>query len=212
MTKNDYPQFVALWTMSFEMYDKRPSDGAIDLAFASLERYEIEDIRRALTAHFNDADNGRFTPKPADIVRHIDGDPQSRSLSAWTKVINAISSCGSWRTVVFDDPIIHCVIDDMGGWIELCGISDQEEPFKRNEFAKRYSGYLSRPPESYPSRLIGMAEAHNAGRFDAFLEPPALVGDHRKALDVMNSGGERKQMIRSLADVAKMLPENVKNG
>lgn len=202
MIKSEYAQFAAIWTQAYEVYEKKPSDGAIDMAFAALERFDIGDIRRALTAHINDADQGRFTPKPADVVRHIDGDPKSRSLSAWTKVIGAISGCGPWPSVAFDDPIIHVVIEDMGGWIALCEITDKDEPFKRNEFATRYAGYIGRPPETYPAKLIGMSEAHNAGEHAEFVKPPMLIGDAQKALGVIEQGGERKQLIHNAAGIA----------
>ncbi|MEY1661567.1 hypothetical protein [Isoalcanivorax beigongshangi] len=74
MKPNDYPEFVALWTQVFELYGKRPSDGALDLTFSALSRFELSDIRRGLTAHVNDTQHGDFVPKPADIVRNIEGD------------------------------------------------------------------------------------------------------------------------------------------
>ncbi|NEU24520.1 hypothetical protein G4D57_23100, partial [Vibrio parahaemolyticus] len=69
MNPDDYPEFVTTWTQVSEVYGKSPSDGALDLIFSALKRYDLGAIKRALTAHVNDTKHGDFVPKPADIVR-----------------------------------------------------------------------------------------------------------------------------------------------
>ena len=50
----------------------------VDLPIASTEiywsallEYGIRDIREAIAAHIKDPEQGRFMPKPADIIRHL---------------------------------------------------------------------------------------------------------------------------------------------
>jgi len=42
---------------------------------------------------------------------------------------------------VFDDVLIHVVIEDMGGWKD-CAIDDKQQPFVAKEFQDRYRGYI----------------------------------------------------------------------
>lgn len=200
MTQDDYFDFVTLWTQAFDLYGKSPSDGALDLTFAALQRYEVDDIRRALTAHVNDTRHGDFVPKPADIVRHIDGDGDARALTAWSQVEDAIRRVGNYQTVIFDDPRTMAAIEEMGGWIKLCQVTDKELPFTGNAFKKRYQSYLSRPPERFPAKLVGVQEASNAGEHDAFVPEPRLIGDPQKCLAVREQGQEKRPGPMRLSD------------
>jgi hypothetical protein len=194
MTNSDYEEFQGIWHAVCEIYSKSPSDMAVGLAFRSLAAYDLQDVKRAITTHAVDADQGRFMPKPADIVRHIDGDPKSRSLGAWSKVESAVRNIGPYRDVVFDDPLIAQVVIDMGGWIELNNVTEDELPFKRNEFSARYSGYITRPPANPPGQLTGLANAHNEEKHK---ELPFLVGDKEKAKEVMLLGLQKPGLITS---------------
>lgn len=200
MNANDYSEFVTLWSQASEQYGKSPSDGALDLIFGALQRFDLESIRRALLAHMNDTQHGSFAPKIADIVRHIEGDGDTRALSAWAKVEDAIRRVGPYQTVVFDDPRTMAAIEEMGGWIKLCDVTDRDLPFKGNEFKKRYQGYISRPPERHPSKLLGMSEATNAGEHQEFVPEPRLVGNPQQCLAVMKQGAEAQPGINRLSD------------
>ena len=100
MNKNDFQQFSAVWAATCEVVGKVPSSAAIGMVFRSLMSYELDDVRRALDAHMRNPDGGQFAPKPADVIRYIDGDTASRALQAWSKVVAEISSTGSYQTVV----------------------------------------------------------------------------------------------------------------
>lgn len=167
-----------MWIAAHELYGKSCSDAAVALAFQIMAKFELTDVARALQSHTLDPDAGRFAPKPADIAKYITGDPESKPLEAWTLVVTAIARQGSYRTLVFDDPVIMAVVRDLGGWVELCKITDQELPFKRNEFAVRYRGYMLNPPREWPKMLQGLAPN----------DPPVLIGNIQKAEQVFLNG------------------------
>lgn len=207
MTKKDLTEFTALWQSAAGLLQPtkpEPSDMAIMLAFRTLAQFEIADIRRALTQHITDTTAGSFMPKPADLIRHIEGDTESRALIAWSKVDDTMHRAGSWQSVVFDDPLIMACIDEMGGWLSLCKTTDDEMPFKRQEFTKRYRGYINRPPSSYPSKLIGDIEAE-AAILGQDPPEPLLVGNTQAALDVHRSGYRTKQRAIPLAEAIERL-------
>ena len=209
MTPSDYPAFIEVWSQVAEVYGKSPSDGAIKLIFNALLRYDLESIKKALTAHVNDTKHGDFVPKPADIVRQIDGDGDTRALTAWAKVEDAIRRVGPYETVVFDDHRTMAAIQEMGGWIRLCDVTERDLPFKGNEFKKRYEGYITRPPEQFPAKLVGMSEATNSGEHGEFVPEPRLIGNPQKCLGVMRQGTEAQPGVMRLSEALKGATKNL---
>jgi hypothetical protein len=179
MKPHDAEAFTEQWLACYELYGKTCSDAAVALAFQVLSKFELEDVSRALAQHAMDPDAGRFPPKPADLVKFITGDPESRPLAAWTLVDGAIRGAGPYRSVVFDDPITMAVISGMGGWVQLCEVLDKDLPFKRNEFCTRYRGFMLSAPKEFPAKLQGLNNRD---------EPPMLIGNPVKAQQVLNSG------------------------
>lgn len=113
-----------------------------------------------------------------------------QALRAWSKVMEAVRRVGVYRTVIFDDPIIHRVIWEMGGWQTICAMQMKDQSFKAREFEKRYTYYLSYPPNAYPRQLVG---ANIGKNFSTTL--PVLVGDEQRALQVLKNGQEAKQLL-----------------
>lgn len=193
MNPADTENFTQQWLACYELYGKPCSDAAVGLAFQVLSRFDLVDVSKALVQHTLDPDAGRFPPKPADLVKFISGDPASRPLEAWTMVDLAIRRAGPYQSVVFDDPATMATLADMGGWIKICEVTDQELPFKRNEFCTRYRGYTTNPPKEFPARLQGLNNRD---------ESPVLIGDPAKAQRVLNSGTTAPRIaMRSLNDL-----------
>lgn len=160
----------------------------IALYWNALLEFDLAAVRQALDRHVKNPDTGQFMPKPADIVRMLQGTTIDASLVAWTKVESAVRRVGSYADVVFDDPVIHRVLLDMGGWISLCATLSDEMPFRAKEFQTRYRGYaMRREIPDYPSRLIGRESSEN-GRMGFALSPPVFIGDTDAAQRVMALG------------------------
>ncbi|WP_416398093.1 DUF6475 domain-containing protein [Allohahella sp. A8] len=202
MTKSDLPKFAALWKATGEIYGKSMSDQAISIIFRQLAKYEYSAVDRALQRHLDDTDGGRFVPKPADIVRYIDGDLGTAPMLAWSKVDAAVRSPGNNATVVFDDPIIMAIIEDTGGWIRLGKLDEETLKFYGNEFQKRYRGYQAKPPLRHPRKLIGIEEQVNALEYPDFIPEPRLIGDPQKALAILRSGTGKALPSVPLSQVA----------
>lgn len=195
MKAPDFPAFAANWFAAFELYGKPTSDVATKLAFDVLSRFELVDVLRALQSHVLDSDAGRFPPKPADLVKFITGDTQSKPLAAWTAVSNAVERIGPYRAVTFDDPVTMATLADMGGWAELCRMTDETLPFRRNEFCTRYRGYMLTPPASFPARLGGLSTDG---------APPVLIGDPQRAAATLANGSNVPRLaMRGAGDVLR---------
>lgn len=201
-------RFQEIFSTISEMYDKNPSPFVFELWFNSLKRFDMQAIDRAFSIHVQDPDNGKFMPKPADIVRIIEGSGQDSAFVAWTKFEKGLSSVGTYETVVFDDPLIHAVVSDMGGWIRLGQTTDKEIPFVKNEFCRRYQAFKSQCliPE-YPPTLIGITEGENRVRgFAEEIPRPTFIGDKSRANAVLLGGSDKPSLQISYG------PEPVNNG
>lgn len=208
-TKREFQQILtAVWAI----YSKELTKDVIKIYWHSLKQYEIDDIRKAISLHVQNPDNGQFTPKPADLIRVLSGSNSSAAMYAWSKVEKAIRRIGVWQSVIFDDAIIHAVIEDMGGWISLNNVTEKELPFCANEFEKRYQGYAMRGGvEDYTRKLTGRAEMGNTvSGHDS--QSPILIGDKTKAetvfmngVDGMEATGQEMTMDKLLALVPKRL-------
>lgn len=190
MKNKDKIEFNRIMQQVQDIFTRDLTPGAMDLYWECLIDYEMPEVRRALGLCVQNTDGGQYMPKPADIIRMINGDNKMQALEAWTKVYQAIGSVGPYRDVVFDDALIHKALSDMGGWIAICNITDDDAPFRANEFENRYKGYSSRGiiPE-YQKVLTGISTQANSESGHKS-QPPVLIGDRAMAMDVFNGGKE----------------------
>lgn len=205
--QSDYPRFLTVLTGVADYYGKELSEGVISLYWQGLQQYDIEAVEKAMWDHTQNPDNGQFMPKIADLTRAMQGRTQDQAAIAWSKVDAAVRRVGSYQDVVFDDPIIHRVITDMGGWIWFGNQIEDEWPFIAKNFENRYRGYKLRgeTPEYQPV-LIGMANAQNQQQgFRG--NPPILIGNQRAANQVMAGGtaGPLLEMRQASGAVLKLV-------
>lgn len=162
MQAADKPAFKALLGDAMAFYRQDVSKFALSVWWAACERYDFEQVSKALTAHAMDPERGQFAPKPADIVRQLEGTQTDRSLIAWGQVLEAMRSVGAYASVDFGDRAIHAAITDMGGWPTLCRSQVDELPFLQRRFCDSYRAYMRRPDVQAPLRLAGAHEVENA--------------------------------------------------
>jgi|GEM_PF-189973 len=201
MDEGDREAFAELVTEALGFYRQDVTEFQLEIWWEALRRFELAEVRKAFSFHIQNPDRGQFPPRPADVTRYLAGGSTDRALRAWSSVERAIKHIGPYRSIVFDDPIIHRVIDDMGGWLALCETSTERDlEFKGQEFRTRYQGYAVRRPQDWPPQLPGYAEQDARARS---LQPPdpVVYGDHQRALAVHEQGQERKQGPVSLAQV-----------
>jgi hypothetical protein len=188
MIRDDWPEFKGVVGAVYGFYrkDRDLTPVTMRMWFEALRAFELATVRAAFTAHMRNPDIGQFLPMPADLVKLIEGGSNDAALIAWARVDRAVRTVGPYRSVVFDDPLIHYAIDNLGGWIHLGGLAEEAWPFARNQFVALYRGARMRNPQ-HPSRLIGIAEASNSAR-NAPCALPVLLGDHARCREVLARG------------------------
>jgi hypothetical protein len=194
MKTEDKFQFKEMLEASWGLYEKALTKGILNLFWESLKKYDIEEISAALSRHTVNPDNGQFAPKPADIVRYIEGSGDDVSLKAWTKVEEVVRRKGAYvEKLIFDDPIIHAVLRDMGGWAQICASPSEEDfKFRGIEFCKRYRGAMNNNNLNYPTHLKGLI---------ADGEEPLLIGDTAKAEKVALGGNDTPLRMAHVSDL-----------
>lgn len=203
MKRDDFQAFVEALRGISEYYRRDPPGKfTVRLWWESLKGFELETVQKAFVAHVNRSDKeGQFMPSVSSLRQLIEGSVSDNATQAWTKVTKAVGQVGTGATVVFDDALIHRVIDDMGGWIALGQKRTDEWPFLAREFEGRYRAYRQRGDVPiYPPRLLGYFEATN-GRNGHESDGPVMIGDVERARAVM-SGGSRLSTLTFTAAAA----------
>lgn len=203
----EFLRFTRTMIVVAEYYNRQISDAVILLYWHGLNKYSIEQIETTAQRHMAHPDTGMYFPKIADFVRLLEGGSKDNAAIAWSKVESTVKHIGTYRDVVFDDPIIHAVIRDMGGWIQLGDKTLDEWPFIGNDFKARYAAYRSQGLSvRYPASLRGRVNGEKWGSGFA-LDAPELHGDQSACLLVARGGDGSAAILESLgiAD-AKTLP------
>lgn len=182
-------RFATLITHMADYYRSEVSRAVLGIYWNGLKHFDYEAIEKACWAHTQLPDEaGRWMPRNGDIIKMIEGGTADQAALAWTKVDQAVRTRGTYDDVVFDDPIIHRVVADMGGWIAIGSKDDKEWPFVGKEFQTRYRSFkVSGQMPDYPSRLTGIGNAHNSASGRPLL-PMVLIGDPEKAKAVYKKG------------------------
>lgn len=158
---NERIAFNKLMTLAFNTYGRAVDGDMQDLYFNLLRGYALQDVTLAVHAHFSDSEVGQFWPKPADLIRKIQGSKGSRALQAWDVAIQAVRDFGGYSTVTFSDPLIAACIARMDGWEAFCEMTEEDKPFVQKRFMERYASYLNNPPGDIPASLPGAHEMGN---------------------------------------------------
>lgn len=197
MKDSELDAFSEAWVTAYEMTGncRMPSERAVSMAFDVLKDFELSAILKALSAHVRDPRSGQFQPKPADIVRYLEGTPDDAAMDAWAKVDQAIRRVGYGPSLVFDDPRIHLVLHEMGGFAQFGKCTEQDLPFLRNTFCKRYAGI--RHVGDYPRKISGW---HTDGSV-------RMIGDPERCKRVLEGGADRALEITDAREVAHKLLE-----
>lgn len=188
MKPTDDAKFLEILAGVHDFYGKELSTFAGKVWLEAVQSFGLEQVSKAFSAHLMDPERGAFMPKPSDIVRQLQGTHADRSLIAWGKALQAASSVGAYATVCFDDPVIHVVLEDIGGWPKFCQTKTDELPFVQRRFCDSYRAYSGRGETiSYPPTLTGIHDRENApGGYKS--ARPVLIGDTEKAKLVLQNG------------------------
>jgi len=181
MVGRDRNRFAGLMAALAEVFDDRGRDLTeikMRIYWEALKEFEIQDIERGVEKMLKGRIYPSF-PKPAEIIQEIRGNSQDQGMMAWVDVRKAIERYGHSESVQFPNPVIHSVIEAMGGWVELCRSPRDELKWREKEFVRLYE-VLSQS-EEHPQYLAGQHEINNRahGHPDYIPAPVPITSSER---------------------------------
>lgn len=73
MQPEDRKEFNVLLVTAMAVYERQITAAIGDLFFAALGVYSMDQVRDGIARHLQDPVDGKFSPKPADVIRQIQG-------------------------------------------------------------------------------------------------------------------------------------------
>jgi len=168
--------FKTYMTTLGELFNRDLSDPLKDIYWEALKPYLDGDCEEAFKKSVSSC---KFFPKPAELIEfmgNVSGGDQAAL--AWTEVDKAVRTVGNYSSVKFSDPVIHSVIQAMGGWHDLCQCSNEEFKWKRIEFEKLYPTMVKKG--EHEQYLLGDCEqSQRLNDRPDWVKPMAQVGDNK---------------------------------
>jgi hypothetical protein len=205
MQPSDKAAVAALVSDVLAYYRQPVSEFTLTVWWQAMQPFTLEQMRKAMTAHATNPDGGQFAPKVADVVRILDGTHTDRAMLAWGKVHEAMSAVGAYQDVVFDDPAIHAVVDDLGGWPKICRTELKELGYLQKRFCDGHKAYTGRGEFAFPRRLMGDRSPDGEYERKGLPPPrPALVGNRERAAQVFLNGSSTGKTAIEYTDPASL--------
>jgi len=194
-------RFAELMGVAFETWPEflkreEPSQVLLDVYWECFKPYTDEEVSNAFSIALQTL---RYFPKPVEILEIIQGSGGSKAYEAWNCLIAAMGEVGAYRSVVFEDKVIHAVVETWGGWDAVCRITTEELKYKAKEFKELYNGYKNQPLHS--DKLIGRAEGENIlSGHPEHIEEPVYIGFRQGQLQIENKYVEPKMITEGEPD------------
>jgi hypothetical protein len=165
MDNSDKVNFEKMVRATATMYTTvKPEDintMMLKLFFASLSEFSFERVSYGFEQHLKDPVDGKFFPKPANIIKHLQTSEistEDKATLAWSQVIREIRRTGSYGSLELDDKQALAAVKSLGSWQQLCNSTETEMTWKKKEFMSIYNTYEKTPIEFLPSSLPGRIE------------------------------------------------------
>lgn len=173
----DKKKFAELMMGLAEVFDdgKESSAMKIEIYWKALEEFKISDVEKAVISIVKNRVFANF-PKPGEITQYISGDAEEKATKAWLKVSWAVKHIGQYASVRFDDPIIHSVIEAMGGWYQIQEIGKWHDTWTQKEFINLYK--IMEKKDEHPKQCTGLTEVENISQgYYEHLRDPVFIGE-----------------------------------
>jgi len=133
----------------------------LKLFFSSLRDYTVEQVSYGFEQHLSDPVDGKFFPKPANIIKHLTVDELSadeKAELAWAQIQHQIRATGAYGNLDIDDKQGVAALKAFTTWKELCAMPVDKLTWAKKEFISMYATYQNTPLEMLPSSLPGLVE------------------------------------------------------
>lgn len=165
MQDQDKAEFRDMMMAAGEVYGREITKPLLQMYFAALSQFGMDQVQGAMMAHMQNPDSGQFFPKPADFIRQMSGTSKQQEAAiedkasmAWACIERDIRRIGSYGTLKMDDKQALAAVKAIGGWQSLCQTETSKMEWKRKEFIRMYETFERTPLDALPASLPGRIE------------------------------------------------------
>ncbi len=169
MTENDGNKFKELITAINVTYGEEFTQPQTLLWWNMFKPYSIEAFEQAVYQHMSDPDQGIFSPKPANIMKFINGTTkqndqqlEDKAMLAWMVIIGEVKRIGSYGSLKLEDKQALAAVRALGGWKFICSKTESELVWLQKEFVATYQTFENTPTEALPNNLPGRILLENS--------------------------------------------------
>lgn len=182
MSGQDKERFAMCMSAMAEAFSQEVSDLKGDIYFKALSDLSINSIEQAVWNIINTRTTATF-PKVAEIRESVMGKVEDKAMLALSKVEKAVREVGGYASIVFDDPLIHAVIQTFNnGWVGVCDMSADEWKWSRKDFLKLYEAMARNGNGNVEPVLHGRHYLNNSNNGHERTEQIEYAGDKTKAI------------------------------
>ena len=196
MQNNDLERFSYCMGALGEAFSQEPSPLKTEIYFKALSDLPIDVIEKSVWQVIRSRTTASF-PKVAELREAMGGKEEDKAILAYDAFTKGKAQTGAYESVVFEDKLIHAVIQSMGGWYEVCMITEDEWKFKRREFIDLYRAISRSPGREIPERLIGLGEAGCSQNPDWMRHTPLprMINHHGEVLEYKQIAHDKQGVI-----------------
>ena len=161
MNEQDKKSFAELMVGNGEIHNKEISKSLMQTYFDVLKAYTIEEVKHGFSRHTLDPIDGKFFPKPANIIKHLEASQlttEQKAELAWGQIEREIRATGSWGTLKLDDKQALAALKSFTSWKDLCNMETTKMTWAKKEFMSMYCTYENTPIDMLPSSLPGRVD------------------------------------------------------
>lgn len=176
----DKEVFKSHFAVLCEIYKTPGTITLIDIYYRNLKNMTDEEFKSGVENIINDRSKDKF-PKPGEIRDYGGGGSSARAIAAKDKLMKALRNQGAYATVVFDDPVLHKMIDMQGGWIKINKMEDKDiDKWLKYDFERIYEAFSKMKFGNIPLVFHGIYD--NQNKIED-MSNAVYIGDREKALN-----------------------------
>jgi hypothetical protein len=132
--QSDYKAFIEILSIMAQYYNVEKSKAVLNLYWETLNNLTIEQFKIRANELVK---TNKFFPAISEFLEIENKD--EKGIKAWQKVLYAFKVIGCYKSVQFDDPVIHSAIEMLGGWRRFNEMTIEERKWAEKDFYKYYS-------------------------------------------------------------------------
>ena len=173
MTDADYGRFTEIMTGLCETFGRKVSEGLLGGYWMGLSDLPLPTVEAAITKAVVTA---KYMPVPFEIRQQAgDVSMDVRVAVAWKTLLRAIREVGVYGSWTTDDAALLAVVDHLGGWTYLTGLSKEElEKWVRKDFERLYRMCCESPRMRAGNAALGLHSKRNAYLGYPSMEPKMI--------------------------------------